>query len=401
MSARPRKIASKIIGGPARHRAGKPSAVEVQSSSEDEDEDEEEEAQPAPKAPAPRPAASTFPKAVAKPPAPVVNEDEFETEESEGGEDDNDEDERSDASGSGSSEEEEDSSEEEESSSEDDTAKRKMLRPVFVKKGQRNGHVTAPEKTEDEKWAEEEAIRKQRTEDLIQEQLDKRAAARAAGKKDWDESDIDEEDAVDDTDDLDPEAEEAAWKLREIKRVKRDREALIAAEKEREEVERRRNLTAEEREAEDKEFLDKQREEKDGKGKMSYLQKYYHKGAFFQDESKEAGLAQRDIMGSRFQDQVDRSVLPEFLQVRDMTRVGKKGRTRYKDLKSEDTGRWGQFDDRQRRDGDFYNGRDERFMSDRDRERGAERTGANASELGERKRFGEGSGGDSKRIKPS
>lgn len=400
----PRKIANRVPNGPQRYRAGKPAAADVHSS-EDEESDEEEAAPPAPapKPAAPKPTATSFPKAAPKKPVEQPNEDEFETEESE-------EEEVADRAGSETSQEE-DSSEEEESSSEDDTAKRRtLMRPMFVKKNQRNlpdrgangTAASAPERSEDQVAADEEAQRKQRADELVQEQLDKQAAARAAGKKYWDDEEIEEIDDIDDTDDVDPEAEYAAWKLRELKRVKRDREALIAAEKEREEIERRRNMGEEEREEEDKEYLARQKEEKEGRGKMSYLQKYQHKGAFFQEEMKEAGLDKRDVMGAKFQDDVDRSVLPQYLQVRDMTKVGRKGRTKYKDLRNEDTGRWGEFGDRsRRREGDSYDGRDDRFMSDRDRERGAERTGANASALGERKRPGDGGGGESKRVKAS
>jgi microfibrillar-associated protein 1 len=100
---------------------------------------------------------------------------------------------------------------------------------------------------------------------------------------------------------------------------------------------------------------------------MGYMQKYYHKGAFFQDDAKAEGLDRRDIMGSKFADDVNRELLPQALQMRDMTKVGKKGATKYRDLKSEDTGRWGQFDDRPRKGGPGGFNADERFMPDRDR----------------------------------
>jgi microfibrillar-associated protein 1 len=124
---------------------------------------------------------------------------------------------------------------------------------------------------------------------------------------------------------------------------------------------------------------------------MQFMQKYYHKGAFFTDEMKELGLDQRNLMGARFEDQTNRELLPQYMQMRDLTKLGKKGGTRYKDMKSEDTGKWGDFgDDRPRRDkGDF--GVDERFRPDAYGGRDADRevTGANAKPLGERKRFGE------------
>ncbi|RMZ79877.1 hypothetical protein DV737_g3202, partial [Chaetothyriales sp. CBS 132003] len=134
----------------------------------------------------------------------------------------------------------------------------------------------------------------------------------------------------------------AAWRLRELKRLQRDREALVAREGEIEELERRRNLTAEEREAEDRAFLAAQKAGRDQtRGPGRVLAKYHHKGAFFRgaDDDTEA-LAQRDLMGATFQDDVaDKAALPEYMRVRDMAKLGRKGRTRYMDLKTEDTGR--------------------------------------------------------------
>jgi microfibrillar-associated protein 1 len=119
---------------------------------------------------------------------------------------------------------------------------------------------------------------------------------------------------------------------------------------------------------------------------MAYMQKYYHKGAFFQDDLKAEGLDTRDIMGSRFADDVqNRELLPQALQMRDMTKLGKKGATKYKDLKSEDTGQWGQFDDRglKKRGGGFN--ADERFMPDRNAgESGEGASGANRMPVAER-----------------
>jgi microfibrillar-associated protein 1 len=88
------------------------------------------------------------------------------------------------------------------------------------------------------------------------------------------------------------------------------------------------------------------------------------------------------------------------MQIRDMTKLGKKGRTRYRDMKTEDTGKWGDFGDtrRPRAQGEF--GLDERFRADsyggRDRDREGP-TGANSKPLGERKRFGEDNDRESKR----
>lgn len=294
-------------------------------------------------------------------------DEEFVTEESEGGGEEESEEES-----------ESESEEEEEKESEEEVPRKVMMRPMFIKKDKRTELGMA----EEERLAKEEARRKAMADDVVEEQIQKDLVAKAAGKKYWDDDD-DEGDGVDDTDDLDPEAELAAWKLRELKRIKRDREAIEEREREREELERRKNLTEEERKAEDQTFIAKQREEKEGKGKMSYMQKYYHKGAFFQNELVAEGLDRRDIMGSRYVDDVqNRELLPQALQIRDMTKLGKKGATKYKDLKSEDTGRWGQIDDRRPKEGAAGFVADERFRPGR----AGVGSGANSQPVTERKK---------------
>lgn len=306
-------------------------------------------------------------------------------------------------------EEEDEGSEEEESSeeesSEEETPKRVLLRPTFIKKDKRKGNdennkgqpasATAVADTA----AEAEACRAQRQEKadfLVRDQLEKEAMARLAGKKAWDEDEnvAAEEEELDDRDGLDEEAEYAAWKLRELKRIKRQREAIEQAEKEREEIERRRALAPEEREREDQEYIQKQKEEKEaGRGQPGFMQRYFHKGAFFRDDLEREGLDKRNIMGARFADETNREVLPEYMQIRDMTKLGRKGRTKYRDLRSEDTGRWGEgFDNRPRRPRDDNDDKfmgnvfDERFLPDRDRRndgpgRETTATGANSTSV--------------------
>ncbi|KAI2623371.1 splicing factor, Prp19-binding domain-containing protein [Hypoxylon sp. NC1633] len=309
--------------------------------------------------------------------ARLAAEEGFVTEESEDEEGSQDE----------SGEDDDDQEEEEEESSEEEAPRRLILKPKFVPKSRRNGNgnkEAIEEPDEVAKLAEEEARRKKAMDEIVEEQMRKEAAARTTKKKHWDDV-VDEEEDVDTEDGIDPEAEYAAWKLRELKRIKREREAIEARESERAEVERRRNLTEEERKAEDETFLAKQKEEKDTKGKMSYMQKYFHKGAFYRDEAEAEGLASRDIMGSRFADDVkNRELLPKALQMRDMTKLGKKGASKYKDLKSEDTGRWGDIrDTRPGKSFDRYN-TDDRFRSDGAREASGP-GGANAVPIGERK----------------
>ncbi|KAL2821517.1 splicing factor, Prp19-binding domain-containing protein [Aspergillus granulosus] len=293
-------------------------------------------------------------------------------------------------------ESEEEESSEEESSSEDEAPRRVLLRPTFIKKDKRgNGGPEAQngQGTSADSLAETEARKAQRQEKadaLVREQIEKDAIARSAANKAWDDDEImaNEEAEIDDTDNKDPEAEYAAWKLRELKRIKREREAIEASEKEREEIERRRNLTAEEREREDQEFIAKQKEEREAtRGQSGFMQRYFHKGAFFRPDLEKEGLDQRNVMGARFADDVARETLPQYMQIRDMTKLGKKGRTRYKDLRSEDTGRFGdEFSNRRRQDGRPVGITDERFLPDRGDDRARGPTGANASAVRERRR---------------
>jgi microfibrillar-associated protein 1 len=406
----------------ARYRPGK--ALQEDVSSEEDISEEEAEKQPSPR-PA-QPKASSFPTGRQR--RPVQKEDSEDEEgfvtEEEGGNDtgsdvgddgleavpnkntsttilrttnagelSSTEDEGSDTSADTSDEEEESSSEEE--------TQRKFQRPTFIKKsdrgklssaanlslGSRTDGGISPSSAMDTVQVDEQR-RKEMADLMIKDKLERDAAARAAGRKGWDDDDeVAAEDVVDDTDGIDPESEYAAWKLRELKRLKRDREAIEQREKELEEIERRRNLTQSEREAEDRKYLEQQKEDReDGRGKAGFLQRYHHKGAFFQDEETAEILRKRDLMGAKFADEVqNREALPQYMQVRDMTKLGKKGRTRYTDLKGEDTGKWGQGYDQRGKHGprtDFD--LDERFRPDHDG--GAKGpTGANAYAVGDRR----------------
>ena len=86
---------------------------------------------------------------------------------------------------------------------------------------------------------------------------------------------------IDDTDGLDPAAEFEAWRLRELGRIKKEKEDEIRREEEREEIERRRAMPEEQRLKEDLESAQKSRDDKP-KGQPKFLQKYWHKGAFHQ-----------------------------------------------------------------------------------------------------------------------
>ncbi|TFY80524.1 hypothetical protein EWM64_g3488 [Hericium alpestre] len=200
-----------------------------------------------------------------------------------------------------------------------------QFRPVFVPK---RGRVTVAEKlaiaadTEEalrKKEMEAEERRKQ-SHDMVAESIRRELAEK---EKEEEVPDIDDSDA------LDPDAEFEAWRLRELARIKRDKEAEVARELEREEIERRRLMPEEQRLKEDLEHAKKLREEKP-KGAQKFLQKYWHKGAFHQDEE----ILKRHDYTEATESTVDVSVLPQVMQVRNF---GKRSRTKYTHLVDQDT----------------------------------------------------------------
>lgn len=280
---------------------------------------------------------------------------------------------------------EEEGSEDEEGMGEDyegssEAPKKVLLRPTFVPKSKRSAIATVGADEEAARRKGEEERRRQEASELLEEHLKRDAEARAAGRKGWDDDD-DAGEGIDDTDGLDPAAERAAWKLRELIRIKRERVALAEIEKERAEIERRREMDPALREKEDLEFVQEQRKEKmENRGKMGFMQKFYHKGAFYQENE----ILKRNYATASVQDSVkNREALPKYLQVRG-DEVGKRGRTKWTHLAAEDTALQdgGSMWNDKRRDNMNANRfpiaprGDERFMPDRMREskdRGAAR----------------------------
>ncbi|GJJ13965.1 hypothetical protein Clacol_008222 [Clathrus columnatus] len=237
--------------------------------------------------------------------------------------------ERSVIEGSSSDETTEEVDEDEDESSDEDefTEETKPIiafRPVFVPK---RGRVTLAanaaeldlEEVRRRREKEAETRRKQ-SHDLVGESI-----KRELVEKETEEHVPD----VDDTDDLDPTAEFEDWRLRELSRIKRDKEEQFRREEEKAEIERRRALPEETRLKEDLERAQKSRDEKP-KGNQKFLQKYWHKGAFHQDYE----ILKRHDYTEATSSTVDVTLLPKIMQVRDF---GKRSRTKYTHLLDQDT----------------------------------------------------------------
>ncbi|KAK3103913.1 hypothetical protein FSP39_022864 [Pinctada imbricata] len=221
--------------------------------------------------------------------------------------------------------EEESSEYEEYSDSEEETGPR--LRPIFIRKKDR---ITIQEKEKEEakkrdlemeakKLIEE---RRSRTLKMVKEDARKEIEEAKAA--------MEECDTLNSGDENDEEEYEA-WKVRELRRLKRDKEERDALEKERLEIERLHNMTEEERRQEFKNNP-KQVTNKAPKGKYKFLQKYYHRGAFFM--SDEDNVYTQDFSAPTLEDHFDKTILPKVMQVKNF---GRSGRTKYTHLVDQDT----------------------------------------------------------------
>lgn len=241
-------------------------------------------------------------------------------------------------------EEAEESEEEEESEyeteSDEETTVIAMVKPVFVPKAERDT-IAERERIEAEELALEESMkkrleeRKAETKKIVVEKIREEQEIQKNLESEANVADVDTDDEVN-------EAEEyEAWKAREIARIKRERDDRDAILKEKEEIERLRNMTEEER----REY--ERRNPKPApppKPKMKFMQKYYHKGAFFQstpdDRAGTAGgdsIFSRDFSAPTGEDKLNKTILPKIMQVKDF---GRSGRTKWTHLVNEDTTDW-------------------------------------------------------------
>lgn len=217
----------------------------------------------------------------------------------------------------------------------DDTSssEEEMMKPIFVPKSKRITIIEESLRQEEERRKVEKEMQRRQEKKLETRQLVADSIRKMEDKAELDMTDTGSDAGVpDDTDDPEDDIEFENWKLREMTRLKRDaalREARMA---EKVDLERRRNMTDEERLAEDTAAGKFTKE----KSSRKFLQKYYHKGAFYMDETSigDGDVRARDYSEPTLEDKFNYEALPEVLQVKNF---GKRGRTKYTHLLDQDT----------------------------------------------------------------
>jgi microfibrillar-associated protein 1 len=211
---------------------------------------------------------------------------------------------------------------------------RPVIAPVFKRKDERETLSDQQKLEEQQEILDREKDRRLQerrveTKEILKEEIKRNLEEQKKAEEEKEE----EEEEEDDPATMKEEYEK--WKLRELARIKKEREEKEKTEQERLEIERRRNLTDMEIMKEDKDKLAPK-----VKAQWNFLQKYYHKGAFFRtfDEKDQIADPQKwDFNKPTLEDKFDKSVLPKVMQVKNF---GRSGRTKYTHLTDQDTTDW-------------------------------------------------------------
>jgi microfibrillar-associated protein 1 len=247
------------------------------------------------------------------------------------------------------------------SSSDDDISHPVLAKPLFVPRNQRQTVLSQNElknkenEIEERKRAEEKS-RKMESRNLVAQVVASSSFRSTKAMEDATEEGEGGSMSInprpDDTDPTDPEdleKEREAWEVRELERLLQQQDKLRQEEQEHKEYLRRRAMTDEERLREDqalgiyqKPGVGRQRDASliDGDSKPLFPTKYFHRGAYYMDETE---WTQDDIRhkakeyerGITEEDKIDKSKLPKIMQVKHFG-IARRG-TKYKGLAQEDT----------------------------------------------------------------
>lgn len=243
------------------------------------------------------------------------------------------------------SEEEEESSEEEseiESSESDDIVPK--MKPIFTRKKDR---LTLED---EEDLAQRESEMQERKEQEAQDRrswtlnLVDKEKAREKADMDYKKTKISIKSIAKaladlNTDDSDEEAAFSHWKSREFQRLKREKAEHEEELKKEEDRARRAEMDDSELEAEAYQRKTEKTAEK--RTTQKFLQRYFHKGVFFQDDEELVEKLKVRAAAPTMDDKFDRSVLPEIMQTK---YFGKRSQQKHTHLSKEDTSRkdaWG------------------------------------------------------------
>ncbi|KAM9998150.1 hypothetical protein ACTFIY_007799 [Dictyostelium cf. discoideum] len=231
------------------------------------------------------------------------------------------------------SEEEGTSSEYETDSEEDDDNEYwdqpPIFRPTFIKKDDRGTIKTDEqwEKEEQEQQAQLEREKEQRKIEAhrkLKDELDRDRKEQEAK-----ELEQKEEEEYDDDEDQDG-SKKLLWIQRELERVRLEIHTRLLAEFEKKEFARRRAMTDDQILKEDP-SRSRANIDNSQKKQLKFLQRDYHRGAFFQDDEY---IKNKDFSAPTGEDKFNRELLPKVMQVKNF---GKAGRTKYTHLKDQDT----------------------------------------------------------------
>ncbi|KAG7353928.1 microfibril-associated/pre-mRNA processing [Nitzschia inconspicua] len=250
------------------------------------------------------------------------------------------------SSSSGSDDASDSSSGESDSSDEEEPV---MPKIKFIPKHKRNLMIS-----EETKWEEEERKLEIEKEQEKRRKMQSRAlVAKQLAEVDNSRGEEDDDDEIggatnpmpNDDDDIDNKSQRYAWELRELGRLLRAMEEATKRQLEEDEYQRRKNMTDAECLEEDKKIGRFQapgvnRQNRDQEDRSKHLQRFYHRGAFYMDESEwgEGDVREKAAeyaMAATGEDKIDKSKLPKVMQVKGFGRA--RQNQKYKGLASEDT----------------------------------------------------------------